>query len=539
MTTLPVIERELLVRARWRFTPWVRVMVVLLAGLVLIPLLNVHLVAPGRVLLGPVVLHRLGWLLFALCLLEGVRQTSDALSVEAREGTLGLLLLTDLSGWEVVLGKFAAASLNAFYSLLAAMPILGVSLALGGVTSGDFWRTWLALLNTLFLSLCCGLWMSSRGSEHYPNLFRAMGLILLLSLAPAVLRLSPVTASWPTLSPAVSLVFAQDPVYSSQPMSFWNSLAMIHALGWLMLADCVRRLGILWQTGAWEKEPEGTRAGGPFGPLINLWRSLRTREVELGELNPIVWLMSRERQQWAMIWIATVGPAVVGMGVQVVQAVLGPGAATAIWGLIPRLLACLLWAVVGSRTFAQAKRAGALELMLTTPLSAREMVHGHWIVLWSQMRLPVLAIAFLGTALQLMTQLMTIGNGMQGVSGFMLLYKLCQPGVQVLEALTICWVGTWFGVRARTPSLAVGLAVLIGLGVPWLMSAFLSASASLLANGGVVGSLQDWYWVPWLFHQVLQIACGGLLVWWSYRQLSTRFRAAAAGDLEGLRHSPR
>ena len=43
------------------------------------------------------------------CLLSGVRSTADCLSVEKREGTLGLLFLTDLKGYDVVLGKLATA----------------------------------------------------------------------------------------------------------------------------------------------------------------------------------------------------------------------------------------------------------------------------------------------------------------------------------------------------------------------------------------------------------------------------------------------
>src|SRR5690349_11860351 len=44
-----------------------------------------------------------------LCLLEGVRKTSDAISVEKRDGTLGLLFLSTLSGADVVLGKLTGA----------------------------------------------------------------------------------------------------------------------------------------------------------------------------------------------------------------------------------------------------------------------------------------------------------------------------------------------------------------------------------------------------------------------------------------------
>src|SRR5947209_14959169 len=95
------------------------------------------------------------------CLLSGVRSTADCLSEEKREGTLGLLFLTDLKGYDVVGGKLVATSLNAFYGLIAIFPVLAIPLLMGGVTNGEFWRMALVLANTFLLSLAVGMFMSS------------------------------------------------------------------------------------------------------------------------------------------------------------------------------------------------------------------------------------------------------------------------------------------------------------------------------------------------------------------------------------------
>ena len=78
------------------------------------------------------------------CLFSGRISTADCLSEEKREGTLGLLFLTDLKGYDVVLGKLAATSVSAFYGLLAALPVLAVPVlaatcpaARGEDTAGD------------------------------------------------------------------------------------------------------------------------------------------------------------------------------------------------------------------------------------------------------------------------------------------------------------------------------------------------------------------------------------------------------------------
>src|SRR5208282_939788 len=77
---------------------------------------------------------------FLYCLFTGVRSTADCVSEEKREGTLGLLFLTDLKGYDVVGGKLVATSLNSFYGLTAIFPVLAIPLLMGGTTSAEFWR---------------------------------------------------------------------------------------------------------------------------------------------------------------------------------------------------------------------------------------------------------------------------------------------------------------------------------------------------------------------------------------------------------------
>ena len=86
-----------------------------------------------------------GILALGFCLLAGIFLTADCLSEEKRDGTLGLLFLTDLRGYDVVLGKLIATSVHAVYGLLAIFPVLALPLLMGGVTGGEFWRVVLVL----------------------------------------------------------------------------------------------------------------------------------------------------------------------------------------------------------------------------------------------------------------------------------------------------------------------------------------------------------------------------------------------------------
>ena len=110
---------------------------------------------------GAMVFRGLAVLLMFLCAIGGVSLTADCLSEERREGTLGLLFLTPLSGLDVLLGKLVSSALAAVYWILGILPVLSLTLLMGGVTFGEFFRLSLTLLNTLFLSLAAGLFVSS------------------------------------------------------------------------------------------------------------------------------------------------------------------------------------------------------------------------------------------------------------------------------------------------------------------------------------------------------------------------------------------
>src|SRR6266550_1581883 len=158
MSVLPIVRRELQVAARKRSTFWMRVAsaitaVVLGSGCLLMG----HWQGASTTQLGRILFYALTWTCLAAALSAGLFLTSDCLSEEKREGTLGFLFLTDLRGYDVIAGKLLATSLRSLFPLLAFFPILAVTLLMGGVTGAQFWKTSLALLNALFFSLATGL----------------------------------------------------------------------------------------------------------------------------------------------------------------------------------------------------------------------------------------------------------------------------------------------------------------------------------------------------------------------------------------------
>ncbi len=198
MTFLPIVERELRVASRKRSTFWLRVGAATVAMVIGSGCLLLTATTPLRTAgLGSVLFGALSWMGVAVALPAGLFFTSDCLSEEKREGTLGLLFLTDLRGHDVAAGKLLATSLRGFYAFLAIVPILAVTLLMGGVTGAQMWRTSLALLNALFCSLAAGLLVSALSRDSQKALGGALLLLLLLTFGgpltdAAVAGLKPV-----------------------------------------------------------------------------------------------------------------------------------------------------------------------------------------------------------------------------------------------------------------------------------------------------------------------------------------------------------
>src|ERR1017187_367941 len=173
MTFLPIIERELRVRARSGATYWVRFTIPLAGMLFCLPQLLWAGPMGTSATLGPGLLNGLVSAAFLLscgaCLL-----TADVISSERREGTLGLLLLTRVSTFDVLLGKLGSAGLTSLCALVAYLPLLMIPVLVGGVNGGEVIRKGLVLPDTLFLALAAGLWGSARRSPQ-PPIRRAHG----------------------------------------------------------------------------------------------------------------------------------------------------------------------------------------------------------------------------------------------------------------------------------------------------------------------------------------------------------------------------
>jgi ABC-type transport system involved in multi-copper enzyme maturation permease subunit len=470
MTFLPIVERELRVRARLKSTYRFRLFAALGAIVVvaLLLLASGNLAAAGKY--GVTIFTGLAWLSFGYCLLDGARSTADCLSEEKREGTLGLLFLTDLRPYDVVLGKLMAASLNSFYGLLAIFPPLAIPLILGGVTGGEFWRLVLVLINTLFFSVTAGMMISAASRDERRAWFAALGLLLFFAAGPALLLLNPASSSsWvATLSPTTGFLSVFDAVYSTTPERYWDTFWNVHILGWIWLVAAVFILPRAWQ--------DKPMSGVPW------WRRWLARDdVASGRIsyekrslmldgNPVVWLVLRGSERQTYLWLLVILAATVSVTAWGVT-----GGATMMSSVILGVmilvhLTIAIWvASEACHLFSAARDSGAFELLLSTPLTAREIVEGHVLGLRRVFYRPVVILLAVEAAL-LAAQLYVSGTGAAPWSLWEWTFGTLSGGLYlacaVMDLIAVARYGLWQGLAAKKPAKAVTRTVLFVLVLP-------------------------------------------------------------------------
>ena len=527
MTVLPIVERGLRVAARQRATYWGRGGVALGAicvGTIVFAL--TYDLPPAKT--GRHIFEWLAGILLAYCLAYGRLATADCLSQEKREGTLGLLFLTDLKGYDVVLGKMVASSVRGFYGLLAVFPVLAVPLLLGGITSGEFWRVVLVLMNTFLFSLAIGMAGSALTRDLRQAMAANLALLLLLMVIPpagmpALSYFVPGHRPMPELlfsCPVFSFYLCDENQYRSAPGYFWWSAAVIHGLTWLLVLSAGWIVPRSWQ----DRPARSTRRGWrerwrawSYGPAAGQ-RAFRKRTLDA---NAFYWLAARARFKpihvwtflacmagwWLVGWLASGG------------LWLDPAVAVVTALLLNSTLKIWLTIEAGQQ-LAEDQRSGAFELLLSSPLTVQDILRGQRLALRRQFLRPLLVV--LGVELVFTVAIQRRASDSQALAIW-----LAGMFMLVADLITLVWVAMWRGLVAKNHNHATISTVMRVLVLPWALF------------GAVVGAGNVWFglalskdWSPgWEFQLALWLGLGlaadlvyGLSAW---SQLRTRFRELA------------
>ena len=530
MTFLPIVDRELRVAARRRGTYWSRTFVAMIAlGVGMwIYLMSRHGPTSG---VGIAMFIGLTIVTGLFCLFSGVQATADCLSEEKRDGTMGLLFLTDLKGLDVVAGKLAANSLGAFYGLLASFPVLAIPLLMGGVTGAEFWRMAIVLCNTMFFSLAAGMFASAlnKSSRHAASL--TLGIIVgIAGLLPLTAAIISAVYEYNTTdeviglllpSPGYAFVVAFEQNYRGQEDNFLISVILAHAFAWFFLIGACLSLPRSWQ----EKAASVTRLR---------WRDRWLRwslgnsaerasfRARLLDENAFHWLVSRSRIKPAMVW-ALLG--VLGCGwiwgwMEFKRDWINPGTYIFTALVLNTLLKCWFSAEAVSQ-LAEDRRIGGLELLLSTPLDVRDILRGQFLALCRQFLLPLLLV--IGVELVFMFAALT-GNDVRGGEGEWCFVWIAGLIMLVADLAALFYVSQWQALTARSGNRANTASLARILALPWILYGMFLMLIALSAFRGGGGPDAGFFIFMWL---MIGLGVDLLFGLRAKLKLETEFRAAA------------
>ena len=498
MSFLPIAHRELISAARKRGT-WIRrtLFFVTMLGIAAFVTIDSASSSPARQ--GEQLFEVITACLVFYAATVGVHATADAFGWEKREGTLGLLFLTDLSGGDVVAGKLAAKATNAFYGLISMIPLLAMPLLLGGVRLERVVLTSVMLIATSLASLSIGLWVSSRSTNERRAMMLTLGLILAYLLGPVVMAAMSEEVfrgraedSWiyGVVSPLMGLIHVQVVTQGGGPP--WPSHLWLYSLGFTLLVSALaiinaaRHLPHSWSPELLEARRKRKRVTGPDMPASSgspptsigsafkanseLWkRRYAVRQRPLLNLHPYMWLGERfadKRLMAAVVTLVVMALPVLFLSSYSMQ--MDFGLVIPFFYIVSFLL--LVWMIAEPIVrLNEDRHAGALELVLTTPLQGPEIIRG----MQRSMQRIFLVAGLLLVLIALVAHLFSLlpDEAFWWVWAPILYLGACFGSLR--------WVGPWIGLSSK--SVTTGM-----------LSALVLMALPAIAWSGVMILLDEW-----------------------------------------------
>ncbi len=481
----PVIQRELQVASRRSQTWHVRVvfgvgaMVALAFGLAF-----PDVSARER---GQAVLMCLAICGFVLCLFSGTYLAADAISMEKRGGTLGLLFLTPLKGWQIVLGKATIHSLQVGYALLGAFPILFIPLLMGGVGWAEVTRILVVLMASMLLSLAVAMFWSTIALEAQTAVLASAVCMILITFLPwlepfleALLtqRMGSMIGP-PQISPMTSMVFAFEANYRvrggsvvpghSGVLLYWGSVVLIAGLSAVLLAISGWILPWLWR----RNEAEGrVRMSVPGKRRPGLRAMAGAGLSAMRGRAHLEWMFQRRLGE--SVWLRLVR----GAGLCFFLIMLVTSVTTRHWeegfsaafctAYALHLVTRIQLAVSATGSLVEDRRSGALETLLVTPVTNGDVVDAHHRALKRAFRRPLWLLLGMNGALQLCVLMFPAQLRMDHGAGAIFTVGFIGGALVTLSDFTaLRWLCLRESLRSATPLKAAGTSLVRLNGVAW------------------------------------------------------------------------
>lgn len=413
-----------------------------------------------------------------------------AIAQEKERETLGLLFLTDLTPWELILQKYVGRLIPMLTLLFLSLPLLAVAYSLGGVSAGMLYSSAAILFLTCLWVGAVALACSAHEASTFQALFRCWAHCLAFAIC-----------CW--LTPLPFLAY-----FSRTYGTSANGLLVFLPT----IFTPVVYLALTWYFLAWARQVLETRAfvqrrnpfGQQFKQLDQYWKDLRKLLRALSrkrdpEANAIAAQVVRrqlgargDQHTWSLggfllarMQIPHVLSLAIIFGVIVLLALIGSemldskasgGFAVAVGGLW--IFALLTVPIQSANAVASERINERLGVILTTPMTARE-IFDEWLApvrRWIQFLARPLIVVFIVEAL---VKLGGQGSNDQRWANLALYMGISLLTVWIYPAL-VQWLCFWIGLRVRHQVRALMTSLL--LVVAWCVLP-LFAAGYLVATG--------------------------------------------------------
>ncbi|MFA6043922.1 MAG: ABC transporter permease subunit [Phycisphaerales bacterium] len=503
----PLVMRDIAKASRRAGTYWMRFGIVLvLLGVLALTVMSIHPFGGGETSsiaslqqmqrIAPGIAMATIWFEYVVLGVLSAGMTAMAIGGERRAGTLWALLSTPLRSWEIALGKMAVGGAQLLVLGLLPLPILLAVRVFGGVSAVTLALSLVVVVSTMVCGLACGLWASIGAKTGSRAIASALALLALQQFGVAIslglinaLSLSMVfdfdAFMWTT--PAATLmaltVAENAPVVTAQPAALAAAAAAWN-LGWalVLFVASTWRLRRVAESGdvappragkrkrtksvaasdapdAESSDPSQTEAGARKRRRRSGAMEGSSRTVSD---HPVLW---RECAAPLMSSKVGMGVALVLIGVGLILDVVEGGLSEIVLhgfvAAIGLLLVSVGAAVSGSGVFCGEREARTWDILLSTPLSAWQLVLGK----------------FLGALRRswLVTLVLAAHFGLSWIFGNTLSLTGVYLVLVILPTAAMCAaLGTLVSVVSKTSQKAAGLTVLLlaalWIGVPFLLA---------------------------------------------------------------------
>ncbi|HZZ81518.1 MAG TPA: ABC transporter permease subunit [Gemmataceae bacterium] len=328
-----------------------------------------------------------------LLLFFSALSAASTVSLEKDRRTFLLLLITDLSNHEIVLGKLLGSLLQILLMLVGSIPVFALLMLLGGI---DPWQIGEAMLVLATAALAAGslgglvaLWRDKTFQALAMTvLFLVLYLCLMqaLPLVPYALGAFGIEAAaldatfmarvQASLDPFTALGQVLDP-----PLSVAGELGSAARFSVTMLAVSTLLNGLaIWKLRVWNPSGEPIMQREVFGAKPTEPERIHAAPGKVRPVwaNPILWreVLTRAYGRRPLL-VKTAYFVVLGLVCYYALFTMPPGEFAAAYGLVPiGILSLLLISAQAVTAITSERDLGALDLLLITDLSPREFIFG-------------------------------------------------------------------------------------------------------------------------------------------------------------------